>query len=199
MDAVRTKSVAPACTTAKTGRMAVVPSSEMPWQTYRDVRLRALETDPSQFGSTYEREVTFSDEVWAERALTVGTFLWIPADEPDASSRVAPRAEGVASALPFPPDEAQQLATHYDVDADRIGALVQVWVQPSARGSGVIDELLEYAIASARRRGWHLLVLHVRKANDRAAAVYRRHGFVRSDPAAFGEDDDEAEYTLTLC
>lgn len=32
------------------------------------VRLRALETDPDSFGSTYEREAAFEDAVWGERA-----------------------------------------------------------------------------------------------------------------------------------
>lgn len=34
----------------------------------REVRLRALATDPSSFGSTYEREAMFPDAIWAEWA-----------------------------------------------------------------------------------------------------------------------------------
>ncbi len=33
----------------------------------RELRLRALKTDPTSFGSTYEREAAFAAEVWEER------------------------------------------------------------------------------------------------------------------------------------
>ena len=71
--------------------MTVLPAGALPWQTYRDVRLRALGTNPEAFGSSFEREVAFPDERWVERASNPGTLLWVADDEPDASSGVAPR------------------------------------------------------------------------------------------------------------
>lgn len=179
--------------------MPVVKSQDMPWQTYRDIRLRALETDPEQFGSTFERESTFPDDRWAERAMTPGTFLWVGGDEPDASSQVAPRAEGLASALaPTDAEEAAAIARTYGIGTDGFGFVVQVWVQPARRGTGVIDELLSAAIEHARSQGWKLLVLHVVKENERAAGAYRRHGFTKSGHAALGECTGEDEYVLRL-
>jgi GNAT superfamily N-acetyltransferase len=36
---------------------------------YKTVRLRALQSDPTAFGSTYAREARLSDEEWRQRAL----------------------------------------------------------------------------------------------------------------------------------
>ena len=37
------------------------------WQLYREVRLRALESDPKFFGSRYDDEKAKPDEFWQER------------------------------------------------------------------------------------------------------------------------------------
>lgn len=38
------------------------------WPALRDLRLRALRDTPFAFGSTYEGEATFPDDVWRARA-----------------------------------------------------------------------------------------------------------------------------------
>lgn len=181
--------------------MSVVPSSEMPWQTYRDVRLRALETDPGQFGSSFEREVALGDEVWAERAMNPGTFLWVPdAAEPEASSQQAPRALGLMSALDADPSfkDSTEMAARHGVSMEELAYLVQVWIQPDARGQGIADALLERCIDSARDRGKTLIVLDVVKGNERAAAVYKRHGFTLVGDSHSSACSGEDEYALRL-
>ncbi len=37
------------------------------WELYRDIRLEALRSDPSAFGSSYEEEKLYPEEVWRER------------------------------------------------------------------------------------------------------------------------------------
>lgn len=183
----------------KTGVMTVTASADIPWQTYRDVRLRALETDPEQYGSNFAREAAFPDEEWARRALNPGTFLWIPTNEPDASSQVAPRATGLASLVrPWTPDVAREICEHYDVRENELGLITQVWVQPSERGNGIVDALFHTMVNSAEKQGISLIVLHVMKANERAAAAYRRLGFVKADEPSEHCPSDEDEYTLRL-
>ena len=38
------------------------------WNEYKALRLRALQDDPQAFGSSYAKEVTYSDEKWQEGA-----------------------------------------------------------------------------------------------------------------------------------
>jgi len=55
--------------------------------------------------------------------------------------------------------------------------LLSMWVAPFARGQGVGDELIntmiQWTISQQKRR----LILRVMTGNDRAAALYVRHGF----------------------
>src|SRR5690606_19912818 len=39
------------------------------WETYKSVRLRSLKDSPDSFGSTYEREVAFSESDWKARLM----------------------------------------------------------------------------------------------------------------------------------
>ena len=49
---------------------------------YKAFRLLALQTAPEMFGSTYQRELAFSDEVWYTRlaSLNATTFIATRAD-----------------------------------------------------------------------------------------------------------------------
>lgn len=57
--------------------------------------------------------------------------------------------------------------------------LNELFVREAYRGTGVVDELLDRALAVARSQDPPLprIVLDVDPANDRARAVYERHGF----------------------
>jgi hypothetical protein len=50
---------------------------------YKAFRLLALRTDPDAFGSTYAREIAFSDDVWYNRLANpkAATFLAFQSDE----------------------------------------------------------------------------------------------------------------------
>jgi ribosomal protein S18 acetylase RimI-like enzyme len=68
-----------------------------------------------------------------------------------------------------------------DEDAHRpAGAaaeLISMWVAPEARERGVADQLIDHIEAWARHEGAVRLHLAVAAGNERAAALYRRHGF----------------------
>lgn len=206
--------------------MTTVPASEMPWQTYRDVRLRALSTDPEAFGSSSERERAFDEERWRERASNPGTFLWFSPGSPTstdgasadeasadrASSGVdqvrdssltpaTPRADGLigllpASGMPPLPDAATVRAT-YGAPPERLAFVMQMWVAPDHRGSGAFDDLMDAVIARARATGIEVMALAVYRDNVRAAAAYRRRGFsLMARPPWCPPDEDE--YVLPL-
>jgi len=70
--------------------------------------------------------------------------------------------------------------------------LISMWVAPFARGQGVGDELIntivQWTISQQKRR----LMLRVLAGNDRAAALYIRHGFEYPSPS---EGDADAHET----
>ena len=50
-------------------RIARLPPSR--WEAYRALRLEALKTEPSAFGSSSEEEADFPESVWRERIRNV--------------------------------------------------------------------------------------------------------------------------------
>jgi ribosomal protein S18 acetylase RimI-like enzyme len=126
----------------------------------RDVRLRALATDPASFGSTHAREAVYPDERWCE---------WAEDD-----------AEGGVGATLLALDEDEQvglvIAARDDDDPHRFH-VYSMWVAPEVRRMGVGRRLLtavEDWIRAAGGREVHLSV-----TNEAAAAqrLYESAGY----------------------
>lgn len=77
--------------------------------------------------------------------------------------------------------------------ADDAIELHQLYLAESAKGSGVADALMRWAIGEARTRGHAILYLSVFTENPRAQAFYRRYGFVDigRNPFRVGNHIDE--------
>ncbi|MER5476592.1 GNAT family N-acetyltransferase [Streptomyces sp. NPDC002734] len=81
--------------------------------------------------------------------------------------------------------------------ACRQGQVVGVFVRPEYRGSGVVEELFEAAVAWAYERGAERVRLYVHERNERAIRAYRRLGFEPSGVRVpKGPDDVELEFVL---
>ena len=50
------------------------------WPTWREMRLRALADSPSAFGSTYTREVAFTEQDWRRRLAGDGVCVLVEDD-----------------------------------------------------------------------------------------------------------------------
>lgn len=123
----------------------------------REVRLRALADAPAAFGSSYEREVAFPAEKWAERLAN-----------PDAVWFVA-TGDGVDAGLVFAMEE-RPGQVH----------LMAMWVAPEARGTGLAARLVDEVVAWARARDAEEVELWAVDENRVARAFYARKGFVPS-------------------
>ena len=126
----------------------------------RDVRLRALATDPQSFGSTYDREAAFDEERWRLRA------------QGDAAG------DETTTLLALRGAEAVGLVTAArDGDDPAVCDVYAMWVTPEARGAGVGRRLLEEVEAWARTVGAGTLRLSVTDRAEAAQALYRSAGF----------------------
>ena len=136
--------------------VVVRPSTAQDWRQYRDLRLQALSSAPTAFGSTYSGEVDRSEERWRERAGN-------------------PRA-----LLAFADELAVGIAVGYDDPDEPAGSrsLVSMFVIPGYRGTGLAMRLIDEVAAGARDDGAAELVLWVTEGNTAARKRYEHSGFV---------------------
>jgi len=125
------------------------------WQVLREIRLAALKDTPWAFGSSYEREVAFTEEDWRGRILSRSvTFLgYLPEVSP----------AGIVGAVEEDPGTAE---------------LVSMWVSPRARGRGIGETLITTVVDWAKARQYEEVRLWVTEANSPARSLYERCGFV---------------------
>jgi GNAT superfamily N-acetyltransferase len=130
------------------------------WKTLREVRLRALLDAPEAFYSTYEDALKLDQDAWRDRLTTPGRVILLA--ESDG------RAAGMIGGGPATEDEGDPEAA----------AMVSMWVEPESRGRGLADALTSALADWARAQGHPRLLLWVYDAAPRAAAFYRRAGFI---------------------
>jgi ribosomal protein S18 acetylase RimI-like enzyme len=146
---------------AARGAVNVVLVERSMWRVHRAIRLAMLLDTPLAFGSTFARELAFSDEQWQDRMRDSMSWLAHSEGEPDLPL-------GAVTLYRFPEQQADE------------ACLVAMWVAGHARGRGVADALvgtlLEHAAASGLRR----VTLDVADDNPRAVSFYERMGFTRT-------------------
>lgn len=168
------------------------------WRSARELRLAALRDPaaPVAFLETYEAAVARPDEFWQQRtddAAEGRSVRQFVAERPDGglAGTVTVLVEQVGGDARFgSPAEADQ--TH----------VVGVFVRPRERGRGVADALFREAVDWS----WSLtdprigrVRLYVHEDNPRAAAFYRRMGFVpsgQSTPVPGDLSARELEYEI---
>ena len=123
---------------------------------FRGLRREALLTNPEAFVSTVAYLDSQSDDDLADRLETLPTFVAFNGDTP-CGLMAYMRETGPA--------------------LDHRAVLINVFVTPDARGSGVADALLEALLKTARDEGILQVELGVTVENTRAIAFYQRSGF----------------------
>jgi GNAT superfamily N-acetyltransferase len=141
------------------------------WKTLREIRLQALLDAPEAFYSSYEDAVKRDPDAWQARLRTP--------DRVTLLAEVDGRAAGMVGGGPASEDERDPEAA----------LMVSMWVEPGSRGTGVADALTTALVAWARSQSYPRLLLWVYDAADRAAAFYRRAGFVPTGRVEVFRDD----------
>lgn len=137
------------------------------WRRYRDIRLASLADAPYAFGSTLASVLSLDEAGWRERAARNVLVASTPSG----------KDIGIISVWVHPAEFGQ-------------GALMQMWVDPAARGFGIGRALVEAAVDRARELGITTLGLHVTVGNDRATRLYESMGWaVTGKPEPLDPDD----------
>lgn len=121
------------------------------WRRQRAIRLASLAQAPEAFGSTSAREEAFDDDVWITRATRPVTFL-VSVDGTDVGTGGVYERDG-----------------RWEVNG--------MYVDPSARGTGVVEALLSAMHAHVAAAGATEVRLGVMADNARGIAAYRRIGY----------------------
>jgi ribosomal protein S18 acetylase RimI-like enzyme len=129
------------------------------WREFRELRLAALRTDPTAFGSTLAEALAFPDEEWQRRARN-------GAEDPFAATFVAVGPGG---------------KFHGMIGSFRSDGEIHLWgmwVDPARRGrklgAALLDRLLGFVAAAAPDRP---VILEVNRAQASAERLYRSRGF----------------------
>ncbi|NUT41408.1 MAG: GNAT family N-acetyltransferase [Thermoactinospora sp.] len=123
----------------------------------REVRLRALQESPDAFGSSYAREIEFSEEDWLKRLKNPDSRWWV-AESGDLGD------VGLVCML------LEESGAH----------LLSMWVAPEARGRGLASRLVDRCVEWARSAGAEQVQLWAVDDNQAARALYAAKGFTRS-------------------
>lgn len=130
------------------------------WAEYKLLRLSALKESPDSFGSTYEKELAFSDVEWIERLrANFNGMISLP---------LVAELDGNLVGL------AWGVIHHSD---KKVAHIYQMWVSPEARGNGIAMSFLNELKMWALSNGCTSIELEVTTNNDTAVGLYKIFGF----------------------
>lgn len=164
--------------------VTIRPLTESDWEALREIRLRALRTEPGVFFRAYAEEVDKTDDEWKEWARggdgrMFGLF---------ASGRLV----GITGAVPWREDPSGATAV-----------LVASYIAPEYRGLGLTSLFYDARLSWIRSqpRFKRIIVSH-RRTNEPSGRAIRRNGFTHAGTVSRtwpdGTVDDEVCYEMNL-
>jgi RimJ/RimL family protein N-acetyltransferase len=154
------------------------------WREFSRIRLKALQTDPLVFGSTYERESQFTEADWRERlrAKDSAVFMIFDGETPIGMTGVAVFRED---------------------STNKTAILWGSWLEPQFRGKGLSDLMYKARINWAKNySGIERIIVSHRASNLASKYANQKHGFVftRAQEKIWtdGAVEDEVCYELSI-
>jgi len=136
---------------------------------FKKIRLMALEDAPYAFPTTYEASVQRSAESWREQA--------------EQTTQGSDRATFIAFSEDTP---IAMMALYRREDQADVGELLQVWVSPQHRGTGVAWDLIDVIFEWADENNFHEIIAGVAKESVRALKFYIKYGFSIIEETSIG-------------
>lgn len=148
---------------------------------YKAMRLEALQTDASMFGSSYARESAFTDEQWSARVVNPNAAcLGLYCNE---------ELIGITGVM-------------IDKEKPEVAQMTQSYIRKAYRGKGLYELLYRTRIAWARERGVACIEVGHRAGNMVVGVVCQRFGFkyIRNETRTWpdGSVGDILYYELIL-
>ena len=132
------------------------------WTEYRELRLRALRTDPQAFGQSYAEAMQHPEERWRQRLIDASDGKsWLVFAERDG------RLIGMSGAFQWPEDR----------EANR-AMVIAVYVDPELRGLRIGERLMQAVLDEMRAAGLDSAILAVNPEQSAAVRLYERMGFI---------------------
>jgi RimJ/RimL family protein N-acetyltransferase len=154
------------------------------WRELSEVRLKALKTDPSVFGSNYEKESQMTEPDWRSRLQTDDSAIFMLfANETPI---------GMTGVSVFREDPTGKTAL-----------LWGSWLEPGWRGKGLSNLMYQARINWAKRQpGVERIIVSHRASNLASKYANQKHGFIytRTHEKVWtdGATEDEVCYELYL-
>jgi GNAT superfamily N-acetyltransferase len=145
-------------------------------QLFKEMRLASLSESPEAFSSTYESAVQRTWESWCEQA--------------DGTAVGSARATFIAFSDSTPVGIG---AIYRDPSRENEGEMLQIWVAPDCRGSGIAQALINTLIQWCRENGICAVWAVITGGNRRARRFYEKCGF---EPAEASSRDSPGSQVL---
>ncbi len=134
--------------------------TENNWREFSEVRLKALQTDPTVFGSNYEKESQMTEAEWRSRlkAKDNAIFLIYEDETPIGMTGVS---------------------INWNDPTEKTALLWGSWLAPHARGKGLSELMYQTRINWAKQQPTveKIIVSH-RASNVASKYANQKHGFV---------------------
>ncbi|KAJ3541908.1 hypothetical protein NM208_g4374 [Fusarium decemcellulare] len=154
---------------------------------YRDLRLKALQTSPQSFSSTYEIESAFTEQDWSSRLLEDDRENFICAATPIDPTTNSPAEwigqltiRGPASRKDFTLPEASGQPALLSDDEEERWQMLSLFTLPDHRGQGLGQKLCQEALFYLQRHRSTptvLVRLMVKPQNTATVHLYQKLGF----------------------
>lgn len=156
--------------------------TEDEWETYRSLRLEALQESPDAFAADHDTEAAEPEEFWRARM--------------ERSDRIVAEADGEGVGV-------VSIGAAEGNRPETAGQLFGLWVRPDWRGRSVAASLVRESARIAEGKGLTQLFYWVGSDNGRAVAFASSFGFRPTDDRRpmrvnNGNGDDEQEIALVL-
>ena len=158
--------------------------TENDWRLFSEVRLKALQTDPSVFGSNYESESKFTEDDWRSRLQSDDSAIFMIFDEETPV--------GITGVSVFRDDPTRRTAIFWGS-----------WLAPAYRRKGLSDLMYGARLAWAKAcPGIERIIVSHRASNVASKYANQKYGFVftRTHEKIWtdGKLEDEVCYELKL-
>jgi ribosomal protein S18 acetylase RimI-like enzyme len=155
--------------------------TEDEWETYRSLRLEALQESPHAFVAAHADEADKPEDFWRARMRR--------------SVRLVAEADGGNVGVVSIGDATES-------DSENGGQLFGLWVHPDWRGRSIAANLVRQGAKIAQKQGFKQLYYWVGSDNGRAVAFASSFGFRPTDQRrpmrVAGDDGPEEEIALVL-